>query len=200
MATLELNNVLTANNNKPISLCVKTGHVERVKADAQNGQELLLAIIGLRPLTGGVVCVDGAPLNTLSAPVFRQLTGYAPCDIQLTPDAAIENAMRGGGNQPITTAQWIVEALGLPATLLDTVEAQGAVLGFDTRLMAQPPSTLNAEQRRRLLLATAVARARQLLLVCHPLCPEGYLEQVATQRQLAVLAAVPTEGTQNPSV
>lgn len=199
MAIIELNNVRTAHNTKPISLHVSAGQVAHITEEAGNGQELLLAIMGLRPLEGGVVCIDGAPLNTLSAPVFRQLTGYAPRDIQLTPDAAIEHAMQGGGNQPITTAQWLVEALGLPAPLLNAVEAEGAALDFDARIMAQSPSTLTEEQRRRLLLASAVARAKQVLLVCHPLCPDDYLEQVATQRQLAVVAILPTEEKANPS-
>ena len=197
MATLELNSVQTSLHPQPLSLTVSSGQVVYVNAEAETGNELLLSTLGLRPITAGVVSIDGAPLTSLSAPYFRQLTGYAPADIQLRPDAAIERSLRGGGNSPSTTAQWLTEALGVPQQRLADVEAEGATLMFDTRTMLMPPTALTQEQRRRLLLAAAVIRAKQVLLVCHPLCPEGYLEQVAQQRQTAVLAIIPVTTQQN---
>jgi ABC-type protease/lipase transport system fused ATPase/permease subunit len=192
MATLELNCVRTSLFTRDCSLIVGSDQVAKVEAQADAGTELLLAVMGLRPLTAGIVCIDGAPLTPQSAPYFRQLTGYAPADVKLMPDSAIERSLQGGDNRPCTTAQWIVEALGLPQTLLGAVEAEGTALGFDTRDLAMPPSSLTCEQRRALLLATAVARTPKLLLVCHPLCPDTYLQHVATQRQMAILAVEDT--------
>ena len=186
--TLELNQVQTHALPEPVSLRVSTGGVANVEADGQAGDDLLLAIVGLRPLQGGVVSLDGAPLTPLSAPWFRRMTAFAPSRLSVTPDSAIERALSGRGYQAGTMTQWCVESLGLAPSLMGSVESEAALIGMDMQVAHSLPAALTDDQRRQLLLAVAVARATRLLLVCQPLCPEGYLQQMAQRRQLAVVS------------
>ena len=187
---LELNQVYTQLLSQPVSLRVITGDVATVDVDEAAGDDLLLSILGLRPLRGGVVSFDGAPLTPLSAPWFSRLTAFAPSTLNVVPDSAAERAMCGRGYHAGTLAEWCVEMLGLPTSLMGNVESEAALIGMDIQAVRQRPlAELTVAERRQLLLAVAAARAPQLLLVSNAVCQEGYLQQLARRRQLAVLSA-----------
>lgn len=63
----------------PLSLIAREGQLTCVSGPHGVGKTLLVrAMLGLQPLAGGFVSIDGELITPQSAPVFRRFIGYLP--------------------------------------------------------------------------------------------------------------------------
>lgn len=76
---LELHNVTIGEQIRSLSLAGKDGQLLSVEGAHGVGKTTLLrAILGLIPIDGGHISIDGELLTPLSAPYFRRQTAYVP--------------------------------------------------------------------------------------------------------------------------
>lgn len=76
---LELHNVTIGEQIRSLSLAVKDGQKLSVEGAQGAGKTTLLrALLGLIPIDGGHISIDGELLTPLSAPYFRRQTAYVP--------------------------------------------------------------------------------------------------------------------------
>ncbi|MCR4582298.1 MAG: ATP-binding cassette domain-containing protein [Prevotella sp.] len=76
---LELHNVTIGERIRSLSTTVEEGHVLDVAGSQGSGKTTLLrAILGLIPIDGGYITIDGELLTPKSAPYFRRQTAYVP--------------------------------------------------------------------------------------------------------------------------
>jgi len=76
---LELHNVTIGEQIRSLSLAVKDGQLLSVRGAQGAGKTTLLrALLGLIPIDGGHISIDGELLTPLSAPYFRRQTAYVP--------------------------------------------------------------------------------------------------------------------------
>ena len=108
---------------------------------------LLKAIVGLLPIDGGHICIDGEVLTPESAPYFRRYMAYVPQRLSV-PD----------GYKEIPT---------------DYVELVRRAVQYDKQLLVidEPSEPLNDEEQQTVgrLLIDAVQQGRIVLTVMNPL-------------------------------
>jgi putative ABC transport system ATP-binding protein/ATP-binding cassette subfamily C protein CydD len=76
---LELNEVLIEGMNRTLSLMAKAGELTCLTGGtAEQRTRWLLAMQGFETVTNGYISIDGEPLTSRSATVFRKLMAYAP--------------------------------------------------------------------------------------------------------------------------
>ncbi len=76
---LELHNVTIGERIRSLSVTIDEGHVLNVAGSPGSGKTTLLrAILGLIPIDGGHITIDGELLTPKSAPYFRRQTAYVP--------------------------------------------------------------------------------------------------------------------------
>lgn len=142
-----------------LSLTVDDGQALCLVGGGGAGKTLLLrAVMGLWPLYGGYITVDGELLTPSSAPVFRRHTAYVP-------------------QSPAPMAEKVETLARLPYTLeankgktfsKDRLMDEWHLLGLAPELYAKRDAELTVSQRQRILMATAATLGKSIVLIDEP--------------------------------
>lgn len=73
---LELHNVTIGELIKELSVTIDDGQIVGIQGRGKT--TLLRAVVGLIPIDGGHICIDGEVLTPESAPYFRRYMAYVP--------------------------------------------------------------------------------------------------------------------------
>ena len=168
---LELNETLIEGAERTVSMLAEEGQMTCLTGgSAQSRTGLLLAMMGLRAVKSGYVCLDGEPLTEKSVEEFRELMAYAPD--QLVPEGEVRMY------EPPT----VQEVFGLKAN---------RDLPISNGILAEEMKRTGAPAEKARLLAVAALRHKPILLVDNP-APESaaYLRQLAGQGVLVVVTSM----------
>lgn len=169
--TLELNEVLLEGASRTVSMIAESRQLVCLTGGrAEERTRLLRAVMGFVPLTGGVLSIDGTPLNAKSAPTLRRCMAYAPHrldDVGHFPTyeaPSVQSVFTLKANQQVSISNGILSeevkrtgCTGKPAQLL----AVAALLQRPILLCDEPPVEsapyLQNLARQGLLVLTASA-------------------------------------------
>ena len=142
---LELHNVTIGELIKELSVTIDDGQIVGIQGRGKT--TLLRAVVGLIPIDGGHICIDGEVLTPESAPYFRRYMAYVPQRLSV-PD----------GYHDVPT---------------DYVELVRRAVQSDKHLLVvdEPSEPLSDEAQLAVgrLLVDAVQRGRTVLTVMNPL-------------------------------
>lgn len=162
----------------PFSLTVPAGQVTALTGPTGTGKSSLLhALLGLAPVTGGTVSVDGAPLDDTG---LRGAVSWAGQAVALVPGTLADNIRLA--RPQATDAD--VAAAAARAGLAPLIASRPGSL--DTRIEASG-SGLSGGERRRIGLARALLRDAPLWLLDEPTADLD--ERTATQVLHALMEA-----------
>lgn len=83
---LELHDVIIRPRQNTISLTLNDGRLACISGPKGAGKTAVLrAILGLQPIDGGHISIDGELLTPLSASYFRRFMAYVPSELRLIP-------------------------------------------------------------------------------------------------------------------
>lgn len=83
---LELHDVIIKPRQKTISLTLNDGRLACISGPKGAGKtSILRAVMGLQPIDGGHISIDGELLTPLSASYFRRMMAYVPSELRLIP-------------------------------------------------------------------------------------------------------------------
>ena len=142
---LELHNVTIGELVKGLSVTIDDGQIVGIQGRGKT--TLLKAVVGLLPINGGHICIDGEVLTPDSAPYFRRYMAYVPQRLSV-PD--------GYHDVPTDYVELVRRA----------VESDKQLLVVDEP--AEPLSD-DAQQAVGRLLIDAVQQGRIVLTVMNPL-------------------------------
>ena len=142
---LELHNVTIGELIKELSVTIDDGQIVGIQGKGKT--TLLRAVVGLIPIDGGHICIDGEVLTPESAPYFRRYMAYVPQRLSV-PD----------GYHDVPT---------------DYVELVRCAVQSDKHLLVvdEPSEPLSDEAQLAVgrLLVDAVQQGRTVLTVMNPL-------------------------------
>ena len=163
---LELHNVILKPLRQSVSLTVSDGQLACICGPKGAGKTAVLrAVMGMLPIDGGHISIDGELLTPLSAPYFRKQMGYVPSRLVPLP-----------GQDRVFDVQQQLLALGANRQLRLETE--------DDR----PWQSLTVEERYLVLADCVVRQQRQLVLMDEPetlLSEEAAMEVVGLLRELS---------------
>ena len=81
---LELHNVTIGELVKGLSVAIDDGQIVGIQGRGKT--TLLRAVVGLIPIDGGHICIDGEVLTPESAPYFRRYMAYVPQHLSVPDD------------------------------------------------------------------------------------------------------------------
>jgi simple sugar transport system ATP-binding protein len=155
-----------------VSFSLREGEILGVAGVAGNGQsELLEALAGIRPLSGGEILVDGEPLAPARRnPHAERLigVGHVPEDRHrvglVMPFEACESAMLGFHYEPVYGKGVLYDRRAIIA------DADKKMEGFDVRPRAPLLKTANFSggNQQKLVLAREIERNPKIMLVGQP--------------------------------
>ncbi|NQW10392.1 MAG: ABC transporter ATP-binding protein [Alphaproteobacteria bacterium] len=156
-----------------VSFQVRAGEIVGLAGVSGNGQsELLEALAGIRPPTGGTIAIDGLRVDAEHSSDPRAVrasrVGHVPEDRHamgmVTEFAAEENAILGQQDQPAFNAGFLMDQAAITANCLAKMQ------GYDVR----PPdpvlraSLFSGGNQQKLVLARELDGAPRFLLVGQP--------------------------------
>jgi putative ABC transport system ATP-binding protein len=160
---LEFKNVkVTLQGNstsKPFSLVVAAGEVVCLCGGAGTGKTgVLRAILGLSPLAGGYITVDGELVTPGASAYFRKMTSYVP---QSLPDVRM------------TVGELCGKVLAMQTTseqapAMEALAGQLKRWGFDDSVRNQHVTQLSPQQMQQVMLIVALLQEKPILLVDNP--------------------------------
>lgn len=172
-----------------IDLTIEPGQcLGLVGASGAGKTTLLRALLGLVPLQGGVVRLDGAEVARWDRRQIAPLIGYLPQDAALFPDTVAANIARLGDTSAEAAAAAVVAAATL-AGAHDTILRLPQ--GYDTRV-GEGGAPLSGGQRQQIALARALYGAPKLVVLD---APDTHLDaqgHAALARALCALKAART--------
>lgn len=168
---LELNDVLLEGEPRTLSLMAYEGRLTCLTGGtAAQRSRWLQGMLGFVPAIGGYISIDGEPLTSASAPVFRQMMAYAPCRL------CVEGQIRH--YEPPTVQD--VFALKANADIMVT----NGGLNREIKMVGD----VDEEQAR--WLAVAVLRGKPILLVEEPqVGAVGYLQMQAQKGRIVIVTS-----------
>ena len=128
---------------------------------ASGKTSLVRGLVGIWPVLGGQVCLDGRSLNTWSVDERGRQLGYLPQDVELFDGTIAENIARF---EPAARPDAIVEAASI-AGVHGLIA--GLANGYVTRI-GEAGAALSAGQRQRIGLARAVYGHPSLVVLDEP--------------------------------
>jgi len=151
----------------PLSFTARSG--EMMLLCGEHLSTLFLAIMGLQPLAGGYITMDGEPLTMSSAPYFRRYMSYLPADVDIVGDDVASlvsdmQFMRASKKTPFSKQQLF---------------AEWQLLGMEPSLYGRSIKDLDSSLRQLLLLSMAGVLHRKVLLTDEPLRFQHDAEPVA---------------------
>lgn len=168
-----------------LSLIIDDRQTACVVGREGTGKSLLLrAVMGLWPLTGGFVSVDGELLTPSSASEFRRLTAYVP----QAP------APMGVSVETLARMPYMLTANKGKAFSRELLMEEWRALGLSSELLTKQDTSLTPSERQRVMLASAGALGKNIVVVDEPFCDSSseavaaYLDTIAL-RGASVLVA-----------
>lgn len=174
---LELHHVKIGQRIGDCSLTVDNGEMMGICGQTGSGKtSLLRAVLGLMPIDGGHITIDGELLTPLSAPYFRRQTAYVPqrlspvegFDSDVMLRKVVESLRVNGGKpcananeQPIMWHQMTAETQYLALV-------RRATTMHKTLIVADEPSdiiSIEARQQAETWLAEAAREGAAVLMV-----------------------------------
>lgn len=150
---------LTENLLDQINLTVLTGQFAALIGPSGGGKSTLIKILmGLYPVSDGMLLVNGKPLSSYSLENLRDLMAYVPQDAYLF-DGTIEENIRFGN--PEASMEDVFEA-ARSAHAHDFITAQPD--GYET-LVGERGAKLSGGERQRIAIARALLKDAPLLLL-----------------------------------
>lgn len=166
---LELNETLIEGAERTVTMLAEEGQMVCLTGGTATCRaDLLLAMMGLKMVKSGYVCIDGEPLTAEMADEFRALMAYAPD--RLVAEGVVKRY------EPPT----VQEVFALKAN---------RELPISNGILAEEMKRTGTDGDKARLLAVAVLRHKPILLVDNP-APEsaGYLRHLAQQEEKLVVA------------
>jgi len=166
---LELNETLIEGAERTVSMLAEEGQMVCLTGgSAQSRTGLLLAMMGLRAVKSGYVCIDGEPLSAEMADEFRALMAYAPD--RLVAEGEVKRYD--------------------PPTVQEVFELKAnRELPISNGLLAEEMKRTGTVGDKARLLAVAVLRQKPILLVDNPAAAcADYLQRLAQQGGKLVIA------------
>lgn len=168
---------------KGVSFTLEVGDMVAVIGHSGAGKSTLVrALLGVWPLMGGKVRLDGADIHTWDKNALGSFIGYLPQDIELFNGTVSENIARFGAVDP----QKVVAAAklaGVHEMILRFPQ------GYDTPIISS--GSLSGGQRQRLGLARAVYGDPKLVILDEP---NSNLDDQGEQALATALAALKERG------
>lgn len=167
---LELNEVLVEGAANTVSMMARERQVTCLTGgQAEVRSHLLLAILGLVPVKSGFVSIDGEPLQRKTAKRLRQMMAYVPSELKAVGEVTVYEA---------PTVQEVFNLKG---------NREAAI---SNGLLAEEMKRTGAPDEKARLLAVAVLRKRQILLVDTPHVDSAdYLHALAVQGHTVVVTS-----------
>ncbi len=158
-----------------VSIHVRYGEFFTLLGPPKSGKsDVLRAVAGFLPMTGGRIVVDGQDIGAL--PPGRRDMGYVFQDGALWPHMSVAEHIAFG-----------LEPQGLARVDLDRkVRTVAARLGLEG-LLGALPGALGVDQRRRLAIARALAPEPRVLLLDEPLANIDPIARKSLRLELAKL-------------
>ena len=170
-----------------VSFQVRAGEIVGLAGAAGNGQtEMVEAIVGLRPSTGGGIFLAGREITHLSVSRRRQAgVAYIPGDrdgVGLALGAAVaENLCMGmEGRAPLSR-----RGLLSPRAMRERADEAIADYGVKVTGPAQTVGQLSGGNRQKLVVARELARPSRLLIAEHPTRGADVISTEFIHRKLA---------------
>jgi ABC-type Fe3+/spermidine/putrescine transport system ATPase subunit len=158
-----------------VSVHVRYGEFFTFLGPPHSGKtDVLRAVAGFMPVTGGRVLVDGQDIGAL--PPGRRSTGYVFQDGALWPHMTVRQHVAFGLEQQDMSAADVERRVGLVLGRLGLTECAG-----------RRPPALDLGERRRLALARALAVEPRVLLLDEPLAHLDPLTRKTLRIELAKL-------------
>ncbi len=174
-ARLELTDVEALDNKnlpalRKLSLTIHAGEILGVAGVAGNGQrELAEVICGMRPLTGGVIAVDGKGV-TNAAPIvmIRAGVAYVPEDrsaVGSAPNLSIADnvALKSYRDKPQSGALFLSSQ-----TIRETAQRLVAQFGISTPSIMTPVRKLSGGNLQKVILAREISAQPKVLIAAYP--------------------------------
>lgn len=146
---------------KGVSLTLEAGESLGIIGPSGSGKSTLARVLlGVWPVSQGVVRLDGADLSLLDPDQLGPHIGYVPQSLDLAPGTIAENIRRFGADDPEAVVAAAIEA-GAHQMILTQPK------GYDT-VVGGPGFALSAGQKQRIGLARALYGTPALLALDEP--------------------------------
>ena len=142
---LELHNVTIGRLIINFSLTVSEGQLVNIAGPQGSGKTMLLrAIVGLTPIDGGHICIDGELMTMRSAPYFRRQIAYVPQRLTVPDDYEMDTSYVSLLRKAVETGKQLLvidepaeepdaeEALAISQLLRQAVEQGAAVAAVNS--------------------------------------------------------------------
>jgi len=167
---------------REVALRVSAGEVTALLGPNGSGKSTLVrAVVGLVPLAGGSVQLFGTPLNRFRA--WNRI-GYVP---QRTTAAS---GVPATAREVVTSGMLAGQPVWRPLSRADRVAVDDALatVGLGDRA-GEPVASLSGGQQQRVLIARALARRAQLLIMDEPMAGVDLASQSVLAATLDTLLA-----------
>lgn len=172
MKMLELNQVLLEGERQTLSLMAFAGEVTTLTGgSAEHLSRWLAAVMGFATVLNGYISIDGEPLSSRSAPVFRRLMAYAPARLVRLGEVKFY--------EPPT----VQDIFGLQVNR--ELPISNGILGEEIRKIGVDPS----DERVQLIAVASLLNKPVLLIDNPPVGAMGYLRQLAVKGRVVLLTS-----------